>query len=890
MANPFKVTNVPVPKPPKVSMATSHAGPFGSGIKLPKAKTTGIGPLKESKPVSIKANTVHNVTFHAPHFSKPLDSTLKPSKAATPKMSSFPSISAPTAVQGSTGGSGGGGGIFGEIEHGVTGFISHLSSDAVNMAMGFPVGIAYMIQHPIAGAEGAVKATWQDWSPLFEGHPDEFLHNFYMHPLAPLLDIAGAVTGGAAIAARTAGAVGEVGAAADAADAAAVAARGTTSSAARLLNSADPAEQARGVEMAAKDAVRAGKSGARATEGWQKALKFSNPRKFAFGTHFRTAIRLGYNEADATAFARDALQHDPFAQRLFIDKETGVTRAKAISTNPAVRARENLASKMANAAASRSEVLDKVIGDNATFKKLGAADKGIRKAASRQLIYRELGGLKKLGESNAQLSAFEKFGVFKNSMREGLVTQADVVEPAASGAPADLTAQAQKLVQAGHMFIKANPDESAIADALNKEGDAAFERVLGANGSKSLWASAHTTTDWQEALKGADGNYRVVSRTHAGNIAQETDGALKVVKAMYNKPTQIWRYAMLGLSPRYFVNNFVGNSVMLMAATDPVSFAGAMLDHLRTIHGINAEQASLDEIAKVSSGIKGTGYMDQYYAGEYGMSRSIQADASGMEKAMNKVSIHNFVNKHADMPQRYMAINYTMKRMPEYQAEYSRLIRSGMGKFEAQEKAGAFASKSFAVRQLVRTQVNHMLGQYHTFTDFEKGVRKVVPFYAWDRAIVSHMRMLITQEPYKVAMASAIGLQGNKKLADMIGQTPDFLKSMIPGGMLGGIIGNDPGRIGALNASSLSPYGSIGSLADTIGSLLGGQSQSAGPTADNIGGQLNPILQGAISGMAGGKTAPTLGPIKGPCRWRPRRAIANIPQIQPGEECSLRSE
>lgn len=85
---------------------------------------------------------------------------------------------------------------------GITGFVEHLGKDVGDAALGLPKGIEQLVTHPVRTVEQTGKATWMTWSPLFHGHVAQFGHEFYDHPLAPLLDIATVFTGGAAVAAR----------------------------------------------------------------------------------------------------------------------------------------------------------------------------------------------------------------------------------------------------------------------------------------------------------------------------------------------------------------------------------------------------------------------------------------------------------------------------------------------------------------------------------------------------------------------------------------------------------------------------------------------------------------------------------------------------------------
>lgn len=72
----------------------------------------------------------------------------------------------------------------------IPGVIEHFAEDVKNAAVGIPVGVIEGVRHPLRAAKQFEQATWQTWSPLFNGHVGEFAKNVYAHPLAPLLDIA----------------------------------------------------------------------------------------------------------------------------------------------------------------------------------------------------------------------------------------------------------------------------------------------------------------------------------------------------------------------------------------------------------------------------------------------------------------------------------------------------------------------------------------------------------------------------------------------------------------------------------------------------------------------------------------------------------------------------
>lgn len=69
-------------------------------------------------------------------------------------------------------------------------FAGHLAEDIGHTAMGLGPGLLQTLEHPIKSIEAMGHTTWQDWSPLFHGHVGKWAHNFYSHPLAPILDVA----------------------------------------------------------------------------------------------------------------------------------------------------------------------------------------------------------------------------------------------------------------------------------------------------------------------------------------------------------------------------------------------------------------------------------------------------------------------------------------------------------------------------------------------------------------------------------------------------------------------------------------------------------------------------------------------------------------------------
>jgi len=78
------------------------------------------------------------------------------------------------------------------------GISKNLIDDVKDAALGLPMGLVQTFKDPVGVLKETANSTWHTWSPLFEGDVGKFAHQFYDHPLAPILDIASVLTGGAA--------------------------------------------------------------------------------------------------------------------------------------------------------------------------------------------------------------------------------------------------------------------------------------------------------------------------------------------------------------------------------------------------------------------------------------------------------------------------------------------------------------------------------------------------------------------------------------------------------------------------------------------------------------------------------------------------------------------
>lgn len=94
---------------------------------------------------------------------------------------------------------------------GVAGFGGNLAGDIKDAVVGLPVGLIRIAQDPAEAGKQILGATWQTYSPLFEGDFGKFAQGLYDHPLAPILDVAAVFSLGVGSAARGAAALEKAG-------------------------------------------------------------------------------------------------------------------------------------------------------------------------------------------------------------------------------------------------------------------------------------------------------------------------------------------------------------------------------------------------------------------------------------------------------------------------------------------------------------------------------------------------------------------------------------------------------------------------------------------------------------------------------------------------------
>ncbi len=719
-----------------------------------------------------------------------------------------------------------------------SGILGNLLQDAINTAKGLPLGLEQFATHPIRATEAAAKMTAKEYAPLVHGHWGEFYAGFHAHPLGPLLDaisVPAVLIGGLGVGIKGASALTEVGRVAE-------------------LGAAG-----RGAEVEAQLA-RVGHMGDLARN---PALSRTAAR-FKSGTEFTTK----YHDTSVPGYQVVQNYSKNMFSR-FLQKSYGATThqiADLMHVPQSVRK----GARLEQHAISRRQVAASYAIRQGTRAGVSAAKKG----AGVEDIQRAL------------VHSMDK------TFEEGLIPVT--------------AAQAQDLAARGNYVyateIQGGP-ELAHQQMLDL-GEAGYKGAEGGLKKQPIWLKGTTNQDIADFNKALGGRFKGTTKVHKAarnengdllmfrksipqEINNELEGTSQLAKKVGRAPTTIWKYLILAQAPRYFVNNVVGNTTMLAAATHPLALTRGILDAIRSTKGDAAATAAEKEMRTIAEK-----EVDKYLPRDVVSDRFgfLHHTATGLDylpkSAVQKVGRQGLYDVTGTVA--YSATQraglMAALRGQESVRRLTELYKSqGLDKYAAFQKAARKASTDAKVMGAVEKQVTDWAGQYYHLNSFERMITALVPFYNWDRHALRFAKSTVLERPVQAAVFNRLGSEGDTQADKILGKIPDFMKGAIPvhahkGGILGFVLGQGlPGRQKILLTSGLNPLAAASEDVHAIASLVG-----ARRPGEAAGGQLNPLLSGAIAGITGqrlfsGSKAPRHGGILGTAATE---TFGQLPQVK----------
>lgn len=288
---------------------------------------------------------------------------------------------------------------------------------------------------------------------------------------------------------------------------------------------------------------------------------------------------------------------------------------------------------------------------------------------------------------------------------------------------------------------------------------------------------------------------------------------------LLGKSTQAWKDLVLAGRPAFQINNLVGNTIM----------AGSVLGKDFVKAQSLATKGELDTAA------------NKFFSGtlhSFGGTEKSQAENPGLyRKAVNKS--YNLQGKHETMLRKSVMYSASMK-VPEIKAAVRHYTGQGLSEGDALTHAYTDLFKGeqgAALQREVRQKIDDTMGDYTRYTAGEQRLKKIVPFYGWNRHASRYLYATSRDRPGQLLalnQVSKIGKDAHNQWGFM--GTPDFMNGYL--------------KIGG-HTFDTAPLNPLKGGTDTLKSVKEIISGNPSTEGTDLGSNLNPFISAGIQGLTG---------------------------------------
>ena len=336
----------------------------------------------------------------------------------------------------------------------------------------------------------------------------------------------------------------------------------------------------------------------------------------------------------------------------------------------------------------------------------------------------------------------------------------------------------------------------------------------------------------------------------------QVKGMAKVAGAMLDYYNDRFKRKVL-TSSSFFTNNRLGNQIMLMAhASSPAEYFRGIKDAITlkdsdipseilestlaeaVWHETGGGKKSWNPVKNVQDNLQGKNSTKRYFSSNQNnlfdnlvrILDGVLVDTKGMTglqkagaNAMNiALAVPNAIFK--EISGTMMEINAKAERFERKQA-----FSQTLSKLQ-RDKVTQTARKMATVKHLIENiksddmlrstvidKVADILGDYNNFNKFEKNfMKRIIPFYAWNRTILRHSIALCKDNPTKLALIALKTLELHTQ--------DDGLEDYQHGALKTGIYDKTAGKNLVINKTKMIPYATLFDMAsgESIGSISPG--------------------------------------------------------------------
>lgn len=278
---------------------------------------------------------------------------------------------------------------------------------------------------------------------------------------------------------------------------------------------------------------------------------------------------------------------------------------------------------------------------------------------------------------------------------------------------------------------------------------------------------------------------------------------------LWDKTTGVFKYAILGLSPRYTAHILFGGSMLLALRINPGSFAliGKAAKAVRAYHA--GEEGEIPAEVMQGAAQRGTPDVEVHYRGGRSMGRLT------MQEWLAKKGINPAVAKAADWAAAAADINF---RFTNYISDMQRAVAYLDGVRTASKK-GWLNDPITGERVTMTADRAHwegmraaerVMGNLQAMTPLERSVaRKVMPFYGWTKHIIKYVLTYPADHPWRAMFLSTLATQN----------TETFSKGLDERMQLLFFLGSPDaqGNVSAVDVRQLDPFRDVANYATLSG-------------------------------------------------------------------------
>lgn len=310
----------------------------------------------------------------------------------------------------------------------------------------------------------------------------------------------------------------------------------------------------------------------------------------------------------------------------------------------------------------------------------------------------------------------------------------------------------------------------------------------------------------------------------------------------YDSVMQIWRSGILALTPRWYVNNYLGNTFFYGVYT------GMDLTSLRIARKARKDARTRGDGSVIPHRISGEGMtsqgQDTVFAGLDASAGATGAGANKFSKLYYRATDRGYyVNSLFEGSIRDAAYVHAFRK---FMKDEGKLPGGRRGRKQTDEEMlEALANAPDHIKQHVIEETERWMGDYRGLSRVERDVvRRAIPFYSWVRVINTWLFGMPFRSPLR---AQALLLAGQ------IGRELQGDRSYLPWWEQGRIE-NFLGVEGwALRTSGANPLSSVMEQIIPFGMKGANLADIGQEVAVSFGGQTSPVVQALIGAMTGRK-------------------------------------